>query len=41
MKAEENKLTRFLEGHDRRFIIPIYQRNYDWKIEHCKKLYVY
>ncbi len=39
MKADENKLTRFLEGHDRRFIIPVYQRNYDWKIEHCKKLY--
>jgi uncharacterized protein with ParB-like and HNH nuclease domain len=39
VKAEENKLTRFLEGHDRKFIIPVYQRNYDWRIEHCKKLY--
>lgn len=38
MKAEENKLIRFLEGHDKSFIIPVYQRNYDWKKENCKRL---
>lgn len=39
MKAGENKLIRFLEGHDKRFVIPVYQRNYDWNKENCKQLY--
>ena len=28
-----------MEGNDKRFVIPVYQRNYDWKIENCKQLY--
>lgn len=28
-----------MEGSDKRFVIPVYQRNYDWKIENCKQLY--
>ena len=28
-----------MEGARKRFIIPVYQRNYDWKNEHCKQLY--
>lgn len=28
-----------MEGSKKRFIIPVYQRNYDWKIENCKQLY--
>ncbi len=39
MKANEKKFTRFLEGSDKHFIIPVYQRNYDWKKEHCKQLF--
>lgn len=39
MKAEEKELLRFLEGTDKNFIIPIYQRNYDWKKENCKQLF--
>lgn len=39
MKAEEKELLRFLEGTDKNFIIPIYQRNYDWKKEQCKQLF--
>ena len=39
MKGNEEKLFRFMEGSSKRFIIPVYQRNYDWKIEQCKKLY--
>ncbi|MDO5403451.1 MAG: DUF4268 domain-containing protein, partial [Eubacteriales bacterium] len=27
------------EGSKKRFIIPVYQRNYDWKTENCKQLY--
>jgi uncharacterized protein with ParB-like and HNH nuclease domain len=39
MKAGENKLIRFLEGHDKNFVIPVYQRNYDWNKENCKQLF--
>lgn len=28
-----------MEGADKRFVIPVYQRNYDWKTENCKQLY--
>jgi len=39
MKAEEKRLLQFLEGSDKNFIIPVYQRNYDWKKEQCKQLF--
>ena len=39
MKAVENKIIRFLEGHDKSFVIPVYQRNYDWSKAHCKQLF--
>jgi len=28
-----------MSGDDKRFVIPVYQRNYDWKLENCKQLY--
>ena len=28
-----------MKGSDKRFVIPVYQRNYDWKTENCKQLY--
>ncbi len=39
MKGEDKKLLRFFEGADKRFIIPLYQRNYDWEIRHCRHLF--
>lgn len=39
MKGSEARLVNFMEGSDKRFIIPVYQRNYDWKIENCKQLF--
>ena len=39
MKGSELRLIEYMEGSKRRFIIPVYQRNYDWKIENCKQLY--
>lgn len=39
MKANEKWLLRFLDSSDTNFIIPVYQRNYDWKKEQCKQLY--
>jgi len=39
MKAEEKRFLHFLEWADKSFIIPVYQRNYDWKKEQCKQLF--
>ena len=39
MKGSEQKLVAFMQGADKRFVIPVYQRNYDWKTENCKRLY--
>lgn len=39
MKGSEAKLVSYMQGSDKRFIIPVYQRNYDWRIENCKQLY--
>lgn len=39
MKGSETKLLEYMEGSKKRFVIPVYQRNYDWKMENCKQLY--
>ena len=38
MKGSEKYLIRLL-GSDDIFVIPVYQREYEWKVEHCKQLY--
>jgi len=38
MKANEIKFDRFLAQPDTQFIIPVYQRNYDWTLTQCKQL---
>lgn len=39
MKGTAAHLLEFLEGARKRFIIPVYQRNYDWRKENCKQLF--
>ncbi len=39
MKGSECKFVKYMQGADKRFVIPVYQRNYDWKTENCKQLY--
>lgn len=39
MKGSECKFVKYMEGADKRFVIPVYQRNYDWKKDNCKQLY--
>lgn len=39
MEGRKSKLLEVLDGANKRFIIPVYQRNYDWKIKHCARLY--
>ena len=38
MKANEINLNRFLSQPDTQFVIPVYQRNYDWSNTQCKQL---
>ncbi len=38
MNGRGKLLTHYLKNADK-LIIPVYQRNYDWREEHCKKLY--
>jgi len=38
MKANETKITQFLELNKIQFVIPVYQRNYDWSIPQCQQL---
>lgn len=35
MKANEVALTNFLSQNETQFIIPVYQRNYDWTEAQC------
>ncbi|WP_303789348.1 tyrosine-type recombinase/integrase [Ruminococcus flavefaciens] len=39
MKGSEEKLLNFMEGANNRYIIPVYQRKYDWKYDNCRQLY--
>lgn len=39
MKGSEERLVAYMQGANKRFMIPVYQRNYDWKRENCKRLY--
>ena len=39
MRGTASHLLEFLEGARKRFIIPVYQRNYDWKKENCQQLF--
>lgn len=38
MKANETKVEEFLSANKTQFIIPVYQRNYDWSTAQCKQL---
>lgn len=40
MKANTTMfLEKMIAQENRQFIVPVYQRNYDWKTIHCKKLF--
>ena len=38
MKANETKVEDFLSSNKTQFVIPVYQRNYDWKTSQCRQL---
>ena len=39
MKGSEAMLLGFMAVANNRYVIPVYQRKYDWKIENCSQLY--
>lgn len=39
MEARQIHLLALLSGEDRRFVIPVFQRNYDWQKEQCEQLF--
>ncbi|MFN5937373.1 MAG: DUF262 domain-containing protein, partial [Sphingobacteriales bacterium] len=40
MKANEVSLNSVLSQTKTQFIIPVYQRNYDWTEEQCHQLFL-
>ncbi len=38
MIAKEGYIVRFLDGADKKFVIPVYQRPYSWKKSNCELL---
>lgn len=39
MNGIKQNLTYLIEGKKTRFVIPVYQRNYDWKTDNCARLF--
>ena len=39
MRGNATLLSEFVEGNKVQFIIPVYQRNYDWLTENCNQLF--
>lgn len=39
MKGSIRRITELFDGNSKHLLIPVYQRNYDWKIKHCARLF--
>lgn len=39
MEVSKKLLHQMLSASDTSYVIPLYQRNYDWKEEHCRQLF--
>ena len=39
MRAYNNNIDEFLGARKTAFVVPVYQRNYDWKKDNCKQLF--
>ncbi|NCC71045.1 DUF262 domain-containing protein, partial [bacterium] len=40
MQVSHLPIYQFIEGSNKVFIIPVYQRDYSWKINNCEKLWI-
>lgn len=39
MNGSKKCFARVIGGFNTRLVIPVYQRNYDWKLENCARLF--
>ena len=39
MNGAKSRIIDYLDGTDKRYIIPVYQRKYEWKQNNCRQLY--
>ncbi|NBG87685.1 DUF262 domain-containing protein [Isachenkonia alkalipeptolytica] len=39
MQANETRVEDFLSANKTKYVIPVYQRNYDWTINQCRQLF--
>ncbi|ALG85305.1 DUF262 domain-containing protein [Gordonia phthalatica] len=39
MKGSISRIVELFDGSSKHLLIPVYQRNYDWKIKHCARLF--
>ena len=39
MQAHNNTIEEFLGAPKTVFVVPVYQRNYDWQDDNCKQLF--
>ena len=39
MKGSETRLLEYMDKRNQCFVIPVYQRNYDWKRDNCRQLF--
>lgn len=39
MKGSIRRITELFDGNSKHLLIPVYQRNYDWKIKHCARMF--
>ena len=39
MRANQREFIKIIAEPNTTFVIPVYQRNYDWRIENCKQLF--
>ncbi|BCN43449.1 DUF262 domain-containing protein [Prescottella equi] len=39
MKGSIRRITELFDGNSKHLLIPVYQRNYDWKLKHCARLF--
>ncbi|MBY3794509.1 DUF262 domain-containing protein [Rhodococcus fascians] len=39
MQGSIRRITELFDGNSKHLLIPVYQRNYDWKLKHCARLF--
>ncbi|WP_137726482.1 DUF262 domain-containing protein [Prescottella subtropica] len=39
MQGGIRRITELFDGNSKHLLIPVYQRNYDWKLKHCARLF--